>query len=415
MEYMRKANPWWSESFAKINLEYKEREIYAEVAKRMRLRMIIALTGLRRVGKTTLMMKLISQRIDEGFDKKKIIYFSFDDFSEMRLMELLDLYGEILEKIEADKDYLIVFDEIQKVKDWSNQLKVLYDLYPKIKFIISGSESLFIKKKSKESLAGRIFEFKINPLNFAEFLKFKEVNIKNIFIQKDSILSNFRQFLITNGFPEIIDYNEEDIRKYIKEGIIDKIIYSDFVQVFEIRNTDIIKSIFDIIYNDPGQIIEIQELSKELGISRGILSNYLEYLQEAFLIKKLYNYSKNARKTQRRLKKFYPALVNPLLIKDNFGKVFEQFVANQLDAEYFWRDSFKNEVDIIKLDPLTAIEIKSGEIKLKDLVSLKQFIKKYKPKNAFVISFNVEKEIEGIKVIPFYKYLIELGKPKSSQ
>ncbi|MBI2631550.1 ATP-binding protein [Candidatus Pacearchaeota archaeon] len=406
-EYMRKVNPWWNENFKSLNIEYTERDIFKEIIKYMSLRMIIALTGLRRVGKTTLAMKIVEQKILDSFDKKQILYFSFDDFSEIRIMELIDIYEEIFGKVDRGKKYLIVFDEIQKIKDWSNQLKVVYDIYPNIKFIISGSESLFIRKKSKESLAGRIFEFKVNPLTFKEFLRFRKIKIDNIFIQRDEILKNFNQFLITNGFPEIINYNENDARKYITEGIIEKTIYSDFVQVFEVKRTDIIRSIFNIIYNEPGQIIDIQDLSKELGISRGILSNYLEYLEEAFLIKKLYNYSRNARKTQRRLKKFFSTLTNHFLMEHNFGKIFEQFITLQLNAEYFWRDSFKNEVDVILLDPLRAIEIKSGEIKERDLTSLEKFIKKFKPEEVKVLSYNIEKVIGGVQIIPFYKYLLK--------
>jgi len=406
-EYMKKANPWWDENFKTLNLDYKSRDVYKEIARHLPIRLIIALTGLRRVGKTTIMTRLIVQKIAEGFDKRHILYFSFDEFSEERIMDLLDIYGEIFGKLDRSAKYVIVLDEIQRVKNWSEQLKAAYDLYPNIKLIISGSESLFIREKSRESLAGRIFEFKVNPLTFKEFLSFKGAKIDNLFLQREEILKNLRQFLLTNGFPEIIDYNEDDARKYIREGIIDKVIYSDSVQVFEVKDPALMKSIFDVIYNDPGQMIEIQGLAKELGISRRILSNYLGYLEEAFLIKKLYNFSKNARKTQRRLKRFYSTMINPLLLDSSFPKLFEQFVAIQLNAEFFWRDVFKNEVDIVKIDPLTAIEVKAGEVREKDLESLKKFISKFKPKDAFVLSYDLEKVVGGIKVIPFYKYLLK--------
>jgi len=81
-------------------------------------------------------------------------------------------------------------------------------------------------------------------------------------------------------------------------------------------------------------------------------------------------------------------------------------MVNELRADYFWRDSFKNEVDIVLQNPLRAMEIKSGEIKERDLASLKSFIRKFSPKEAVVISYDVEKEISGIKIIPFYKHLL---------
>ena len=90
----------------------------------------------------------------------------------------------------------------------------------------------------------------------------------------------------------------------------------------------------------------------------------------------------------------------------DFGKIFEQALVIHSNADFFWRDSYKNEVDIIKLEPLTAIEIKSGEVKERDLVSLKKFIEKYQPKKAFVISYDTEIEKTGIKIIPFYKFFL---------
>ncbi len=406
-KYIGKANPWWNEEEKfELGIEYKERKIYSEIAKFFPTKQIISLTGLRRVGKTTLMMKLIKQSLENNFNKLNILYFSFDEFSDLRILDLFEIYENLISKIDKTKKYLICLDEIQKLKNWSEQLKVAYDLHPNIKFIISGSESLFIRKKSKESLAGRIYEFKINPLSFKEFLEFRNIKINNFFIQKEKIIENFKQFLISGGFPELINSKEEEARKYINEGIVDKIIYKDLPDVFEVKNSTLMKSIFNIIYNDPGQIIEIQELSKELGVSRQLVSNYLEYLEQAFLIKKLYNFSNNARKTERKLKRYYSTLLNSLIIESNFPKVFEQFLVIQLDAEFFWRDVFKNEVDIIKTNPLAAIEIKSGEIKDRNLESLRKFIYKFNPKNTLVLSYDIEKEINKIKVIPFYKYLL---------
>ena len=178
-------------------------------------------------------------------------------------------------------------------------------------------------------------------------------------------------------------------------------------EVFEIKNLVTIRKIFDIIYNNPGQIIELQQFAGEVGITRHLLSEYLEYLEESFLIKKLYNYSRNARKTQRRLKKYYPTVLNPLLIEDDFAKIFEQALVIHSNADFFWRDSYKNEVDIIKTNPLTAIEVKSGEVKEGNLTSLKKFIEKFKPKRAIVLSYETEREIGSIKVIPAWKWLLE--------
>lgn len=402
---MEETNIWWTKTIP--TSEYKDRDIYQEIKKFMKTRQIVAITGLRRVGKTTMMLKFIKEYLDAGFSKQNIFYFSFDDYSSVRISEIIDIYKKLFNKDLRSESYFFVFDEVQKIKNWEEQIKRIYDLYPRIKFLISGSESLFIRRKSRESLAGRIFEFKLNPLNFKEYLDFKDKKFDNIRLYEDEILKEFNNFIMCNGFPELIDKEPEIIKKYMREGVIDKILYRDMSEVFDVKNLIVIRKIFDIIYNNPGQMIELQQFAGEVGITRHLLSEYLEYLEEAFLIKKLYNYSRNARKTQRRLKKYYPTLLNPLLIRDDFPKIFEQAIVIHSNADFFWRDSYKNEVDIIQTDPLTAIEVKSGEIKERDLTSLKKFIEKFKPKKAIVISYKTESEVGSIKIIPAWKWLIK--------
>ena len=317
---MEDTNTWWTKEIAIP--EYKDRELYQEIKRFMKTRQIVAITGLRRVGKTTMMLKIIKDYIIKGFPKQNIFYFSFDDYSSVRIKDVVDIYRKLNNKDLREENYLFVFDEIQKIRNWEEQLKIIYDIYPKIKLLISGSESLFIRRKSRESLAGRIFEFKLNPLNFKEYLEFKNKKFDNLFLYREEILKEFNKFIMCNGFPEMIDSEPEVIKKYIREGVIDKILYHDMSEVFEIKNLIVIRKIFDIIYNNPGQIIELQQFAAEVGITRHLLSEYLEYLEESFLIKKLYNYSRNARKTQRRLNKYYPTLINPLLIRDEFPKIF---------------------------------------------------------------------------------------------
>ena len=401
---IEESNKWWKGDFHIP--EYKYRKIYREIKKFIRTKQIIAITGLRRVGKTTMILKLINERLNEGFPKMNIFYFSFDEYANVRIYDIIDIYEKINGKSIKTENYFFAFDEIQKVKNWEEQLKKIYDVHPNIKFVISGSESLFIRRKSRESLAGRIYEFLVNPLSFKEYLEFKDLKFDNLLLYRKNVLDEFGKFLLSNGFPEIINADIDIAKKYVVEGVINKILYHDMGEIFGIKDTSIVRAIFNVIYNNPGQIIEIQELAGEIGITRQLLSEYLEYLEESYLIKKLYNYSKNARKTQRRLKRYYSTIVNPLLIKDSFSKVFEQALVLGCNSEYFWRDSYKNEVDIILLDPLTAIEIKSGGIKERDLKSLQSFIKKFKPKEAKVISYDIENEINGIKIIPFYKYLL---------
>jgi predicted AAA+ superfamily ATPase len=165
--------------------------------------------------------------------------------------------------------------------------------------------------------------------------------------------------------------------------------------------------LLDLIMFSPGQIIDVTSLSKELGLSRQAVSLYLDYLEKSFLIRKVYNFSTNLRRQKRALKKYYPAVIFPQIVEEKFPICFENSFIWQSDARFFYRDAYQNEVDMVLVDKdkkIIPVEIKAGNI---DFKGIKYFLKKYKLKEGLIISLKEEKEQENIKVIPFYKYLLE--------
>ena len=414
-EALLDANPWWKEKFT---VEFKERELHKQLRKFLPLPQIIALTGLRRVGKTTLMLKIAEDFIKEGFNAKNIIYFSFDEFKEIEIRKLIEEYEELMETDSKKGKFLLLLDEMQKLGNWENQLKVIYDAFRKnIKIIISGSESLFIKRKSKESLAGRIFEFKVEQLSFKEFLSFKEIDLKPIGLYKKELSNLFNKFILTQGFPELVNIEDKDvIRKYIKEGIIEKIIYRDMPKMFKIKDISVLESLLNIFIENPGQLVEISELAKDLKISRQTLSSYLTYLEESFLIRKLYNFSKSRKKVERKLKKYYSTIISvDLLFKDDQitkSKIFEWLIVNQIKPEFFWRDPYKNEVDMVICNKnIIPVEVKYGKPDIKGILA---FMNKFKIKQGYILSKdeeetrNIDKKI--ISIIPAFKFLLTCQK-----
>lgn len=406
IEGLVESNKWWG---GKFEIDFKPREIYEEIKRFLKSRQIVALTGLRRVGKTTIILK-IAEDYTKIIGAKNIIYFSFDDFRDVKIRDIMSIYARIMNKDFNEGEYLLLLDEVQKLENWEEQVKRIYDNFKNIRIIVSGSESLFIRKKSRESLAGRFFEFKVKPLNLREYLDFRGIKIENIELDKQKILREFNSFLFCSGFPEIVNEGREIIKKYIKENVIEKIIYRDIPQVFPVREPSILEELFRIILLDPGEIISIDNLSKDLNASRQTISMYLDYLEKSFLIIKLYNFSGNIRKTQKKLKKYYPTIIASELAEkpESLGKCFELALVLQLDAEFFWRDTYKNEVDIVKVadNSILPIEIKYSKAELKPL---KLFMKKFKVNKGVVITYDKSENIrfngKEISIVPFYKYL----------
>ena len=408
IEALREGNKWWERRF---ELDFKPREIYEEIKKFLDTQQIIALTGLRRVGKTTILLKIATEYLNK-LDNTNILYFSFDDFSNVKIKEIIDVYARIMNKDFNRENYLFLFDEIQKLKNWEEQIKRIYDAFKNIKIVISGSESLFIKKISRESLAGRMFEFQVNPLNFREYLDFKGKNIKNLELNKEEILKEFNNYLLCSGFPEIINQNQDIIKKYIKEIVIEKIIYKDIPLIFPVKEPAIMESLFRTILFNPGEIINIDNLADNLKVSRQTISVYLNFLEKSFLIKKIYNFSRNVRKTNRKLKKYYPTILLPEIVNkpELFGKVFETSLILNLNAEYFWRDTYKNEIDIVILinDQILPIEIKLSKI---DCKALNIFMRKFRINKGIILTYEKNEVLnfkeKEITVIPFYEYIID--------
>lgn len=405
------SNEWWKGEF---ELEYHERDILGHVSKFLPLPQIIAFTGLRRVGKTTLMFKIASDFIDGGLDPKNVIYFSFDDFRDAQVSEVIREYEELMGKNIKEGKYLLLLDEIQKLTNWEDQVKRIYDIYGKrVKIILSGSESLFLRKKSKETLSGRIFEFKVNTLSFREFLRFNETEFQPVELYERELAELFQQFIQTQGFPELVGIGDREIiLKYIRESIIEKIVYRDISQLFKVRDVGVLDSLLKIIIDRPGQLVDISDLGKELNVSRQSVSNYLMYLQESFLVRKLYNFSTNRRKTERKLKKYYSTLLLDAVFEEDKlsrSRVFEWLMVNHLGAEFFWRDSYKHEVDVvIANEKVVPVEIKAGKIETKGLVT---FMEKFGVDKGYIVTPDREERLEGrgkvIEVVKGYKFLMD--------
>ncbi len=407
------SNPWWK---GPTTIEYNDRDLHTRLKKFLPLPQIIAITGLRRVGKTTLMLKILQDAIHQGDDPHTLLYFSFDEFKDIDIRTLLEEYEHILGKNLKQGKYLFLFDEIQKLENWDEQIKRLYDTYKKnVKIIISGSESLFIKKKSRATLAGRLFEFILSPLSFNEYLRFKDVHYENTELYQKELEVHLADYKQTQGFPELLTITDKEIiKKYIKESIVEKVIYRDIPGLVKIRDSSILESILTIFMEEPGQIVELSDLASDLHISRQTLAIYLRYLEASFLICKLYNFSKNKRKIERKLKKYYPTILSvDLLFKDELtsqSKVLEWFVVTQLKAEYFWRDSYKNEVDIVQIDDkkIIPLEVKQGKIETKSLL---KFMDCYKVNEGYVITSTLEAHYKygdkHIWVIPISKFLLK--------
>ncbi len=413
-EALPKLNVWWKERF-KTN--YKEREIYGSLRKFMRTPQILALTGLRRTGKTTLMLKMAEDAIAGGMEPLDVLYFTFDDFREADIDGLIKEYESTTGRSAIEGRKLLLLDEIQKLNGWEDKLKAVYDMLRMrgsgTKIVISGSESLLIRRKSKETLAGRLFEFRVEPLTFREFLAFRGRKYEPPGVYARELSSLLTEFSKTMGFPELVGVTDKEIiRKYLKESVAEKIIYRDIPSILGPKDVGLLESLLNILSEHPGQILDFSGLAKELGVARQTVATYLTYLEDAFLVRKLYNFSRNRRKVERKLRKYYPAMISTDLLfsedETSRSKVFEWLLVGQLKAEFFWRDAFKNEVDVVipSKEPV-PVEIKYGKAETRGVA---RFLKTFGAKEGYVLTKDTEATHRDgraiIHVVPAWRFLL---------
>jgi len=266
-------------------------------------------------------------------------------------------------------------------------------------------------------LAGRLFEFRVDPLSFWEFLDFKGMRLDPPRLYEKELTGHFWELIRSQGFPEMVGVTDRiAIRKYLRESIVEKVLFRDIPAHSRINDPSRLESLLNMIMDEPGQMIQLSQLAGEMGLSRKTLSVYLAHLENSFLIRKLYNYSTGRRKVERKLKKYYPIIVSPALTfaEDDLSRsrVFEWSIVNQLGAEYFWRDAYKNEVDIVLPGPRPLpVEVKYGRV---ETGGVDAFMRKFKVKEGTIISTGdeaVRKTAHGsIAVRPAYSFLLEKRK-----
>lgn len=401
IQALRDSNPWWDGRFFDVSI--RPRETFKKIEPFMEKKQVIGVQGLRRTGKSYLAYHLISKLL-KTHDARSLLYFSFDHFHKVELSAVL----QATEELTSVRPRFIFLDEVQKLDDWADQVKRVYDLRY-VKMFVTGSETLFLKKASKESLAGRIFEFDMQPLSFREYLSFK--NIPTDSLHEPDVQKAVDHYLLTAGFPELVDVADPFfIRKYLKEGIIDKAIFREIPQRFNVDDPSLLDKLLNIVIDHPGLLVDKNDLAKSLGIFRTTVSKYLFYLETCFLLKSLHNYSANVSTSEKKLKKYYPAFI-PLglgLKNDStyLGKVVETACVLKSGAKFFWRSPQHDEVDMVLTNPLRPVEVKyRNDLTFND--SLEKFQKKFHSESGFLITKNATEKQGGTEHIPFWKWLLK--------
>ncbi len=268
-----------------------QRKLLKTLKKQLFSKEIIVLTGMRRVGKTTL-YRMIFDEIKS--DNK--VFLDMENPLEQRIFEEED-FNNILSNFkeyginQKSKAYVFL-DEIQAMPKAIKAIKYLYDHYD-IKFFLTGSSSFYLKNLFPESLSGRKFIFELFPLDFEEFLVFKvqkknfyqnfsDKDKKKNFIVFEKTKKLYDEYIEYGGFPAVVLEEEKENKKLKLNDIFKSYFEKDVKSLADFKEINIFRDLILLLMQRVGSKVEISKLASELGVSRETIYSYLSFLEGTY-------------------------------------------------------------------------------------------------------------------------------------
>ena len=371
-----------------------ERELYSRIMPFQDSPEAIVVTGMRRVGKTTLLLHIL-----RNLKSQNKIFLDLENPLNQRYLEDPN-YERILDTfkflgLDTRKRGYVFLDEIQFVKSIPSAVKYLTDHY-EIKFILSGSSSFYIKNLFSESLSGRKYIFELYPFSFGEFLSARKpvLNTKNlegrvtpaIFEELDR---HYHEYLLYGGFPGVVLKDPVEEKKMMLQDIFSSYFQLEVKQLGDFRKTTVIRDLMLLLMERVGSRLDIQKLSKEIGVSRETVYNYLAFLENTYFITLIRPFSRSRDSEIRSMPKVYvcdTGLVNQFA-RIGEGALFENAVFSALRANgevNYYQKKSGVEIDFI-LNKRHAYEVKLKPYD-QDLMRLSRLAEELKLQDYTIVS-----------------------------
>ena len=309
MKVLRQYNPWWrTPSAIKEESKPQKRLAYYEALKTLThksIRRFAVLSGMRRVGKTTILYQIIDHLIDKGVNPRNILYATFDNpiLKLVNVENVLSIY-EAMYPITGTR--YILFDEVQYTDNWELWMKVIYDSRKDIRLIATGSASPVLEKGSADSGTGRWSVLKLPTMSFYEYCKLLDIELpiipddlrlselKNmnpaqlgdLFDKFTPLQKHFNRYLVIGGFPELV-LSDDDVyaQRMLREDVVDKVIKRDVLSLFNIRSPLLMEKLFLYLCMNSTEIFNATTAAKELeNTSIATMESYIKALEMSNLI-----------------------------------------------------------------------------------------------------------------------------------
>jgi len=379
---------------------------------------IKVITGVRRSGKSTLMVMFKEYLLNNGVKEENIIHINFESAVYDDIKNYKDLYNYVKEKIRKDKIYLLL-DEVQNVESWEkaiNSFKVDFN----IDIYITGSNAYLLSSELSTLLSGRYIEIKMYPLSFKEYLVFNNYN-------NDNIEDKFNEYLKYGGLPAItlIKGNDELVLSYLND-IYNTIVKKDIIDRNNIKDTALLENIIKYLSNNIGSSISSSKISDYLNSNKIVeksnhqtIDNYLNMLEKSFIIYKVDRKYVKSKALLKTLGKYYisdSGIRNVILGFRNIneGHLLENIVYLELLRRGYRVNIGKtndHEVDFVTESPneikyyQVTQSLLNEDVKMRELRSLESIDDNYE-KVILTMDKTINNDFNGIKVINIIDWLL---------
>lgn len=380
---------------------------------------IVVVSGIRRSGKSTL-LRQFSRHYEKfyylNFDDERLVDFSVSDFQNLML---------VFQKQFPSK--VIFLDEIQNVEKWERFARRIFEEGYKI--FITGSNAKLLSSELATHLTGRYCKLELYPFSFKEFLRFKKVEHWLTTTRKEAeIMRNFDSYLEGGGFPEYLKNKNREALNHIFEDIV----YRDLLARFKIREVKNFKLLVNYLFTNFTAETSYNSLKKWLGIkSATTVKNYIEFMQESYLVFELLKYDFSLKKQYVSNKKIY-VIDNGMrntaafsFSKDS-GKLLENMVFLELrrrGGEIFYYKG-KKECDFLKREGLSikeAIQVAESldnlDSEKREVEGLWEAMERFGLKKGLILTRDesqvIKKKGKSITIKPVYQWLLEEKKSET--
>lgn len=380
---------------------------------------IKVITGVRRSGKSTLLLMFKDYLINNGIKNDNIIYINFESAIYDDIKNYKDLYNYINNKIKSDKVYILL-DEVQNVESWEkaiNSFKVDFD----VDIYITGSNAYLLSSELSTLLSGRYIEIKMYPLSFKEYLLFNNYDNNNI-------EDKFNEYLKYGGLPAItlIKKNNELVLSYLND-IYNTIVKKDIIDRNNIKDTALLENIIKYLANNIGSPISSSKISDYLNSNKIVnksnhqtIDNYLSMLEKSFIMYKADRTDIKSKALLKTLGKYYISDTGIRNIILGFRNINEGHLLENVVYLELLRRGFKvsigktndYEVNFVAENPNTikyyqvTRTLVDEKVKTRELRSLESIDDNYE-KTILTMDKTINNDYNGIKVINIIDWLLE--------